>query len=76
MSNTVLSLSAAVATLKYEYVFLGFLSNKHLCLMLASSALAKSRTNTHTQTHRHTHMYIYMTASRCQVSPYQSPLIS
>ena len=34
------SLSAAAATLKYEYVFLGFLSNKHLCLMLASSALA------------------------------------
>ena len=40
MSNTSLSLSAAVAILKYEYVFLGFLSNKHLCLMLASSALA------------------------------------
>ena len=36
MSNTGLSLSAAAATLKYEYVFV----NKHPCLMLGSSALA------------------------------------
>ena len=41
-----------------------FLCNKHLCLMLASSALAKSHTNTHTDTQTciYIYIYIYMTA--------------